>query len=147
VKLGHNQCKKCFKYGHWGREYKAKPKTEEAYTAQKEESLLLLQATPLFQIHARLEAPSSVIPVNCRGVHLVRLREEKVFAQLGEKECDAGTWIYDTGATNHMSGSWATFLELDKTIRGTVCSEMTQWLRLRDAAWWCSNARMGRRDR
>jgi hypothetical protein len=67
VKLGRNQCKKCFKYGHWGREYKAKPKTEEAYTAQKEESLLLLQATPLFQIHARLEAPSSVIPVNQGG--------------------------------------------------------------------------------
>jgi hypothetical protein len=54
-------------------------------------------------------------------VHLVHLREEKVLVQHGEKkECDAGVWIYDTGATNHMSGSRATFSELDKMICRTV---------------------------
>jgi hypothetical protein len=53
-------------------------------------------------------------------VHLVHLREEKVFAQLGEKGCDAGAWICDTGATNHMSGSRDAFSELEKTFCGTV---------------------------
>jgi hypothetical protein len=67
VKLGCNQCKKCFKYGHWVYECKAKPKTEEAYMPQKEESLLLLRATPLFQIHVMLEAASSAILMNLGG--------------------------------------------------------------------------------
>jgi hypothetical protein len=34
-KLAQNQCKKCWKFGHWDRECKAKPKQEEAYTAQQ----------------------------------------------------------------------------------------------------------------
>jgi hypothetical protein len=52
--------------------------------------------------------------------HIVHLREEHVFAQLGEEEHDCKSWICDTGATNHMSGSLAAFAELDTTVRGTV---------------------------
>jgi hypothetical protein len=53
--------------------------------------------------------------------HIVHLREEHVFAQLGEKEeHDCKSWICDTGATNHMSGSLAAFAELDSTVRGIV---------------------------
>jgi hypothetical protein len=56
------------------------------------------------------------------GAHFVHLQEEKVFAQLGEREeHDAGAWICDTGATNHMSRSWVTFSEVDTEIRNTVC--------------------------
>jgi hypothetical protein len=31
-----------------------------------------------------------------------------------------GAWIYDAGATNHMSVFWAAFSELDAVICGTV---------------------------
>jgi hypothetical protein len=45
----------------------------------------------------------------------VWLQEGKVFIQLGaeEENRDAEQWILDTGATNHMTGSRATFAELD----------------------------------
>jgi hypothetical protein len=47
----------------------------------------------------------------------VHMHEEHVFAQLGEKEeHDCKSWICDTGATNHMSGSLAGFAELDTTV-------------------------------
>jgi chorismate mutase len=98
--LAHNQCKKCWKFGHWGRECKAKPKQEEAYTAQQEESLLLLHASPQLQIQKVVAVILSVTPVvqagrvakavpksqvvaeqegPVGGVHLVHLWEEKVF--------------------------------------------------------------------
>jgi hypothetical protein len=51
----------------------------------------------------------------------VEIHEEKVFAHLDEeKECDAGTWVLDTGVTNHMSGCWATFTKIDTTMFGTM---------------------------
>jgi hypothetical protein len=35
----------------------------------------------------------------------VQIHKEKVFAHLDEeKERDAGTWVLNTGAMNHMSG-------------------------------------------
>jgi hypothetical protein len=49
------------------------------------------------------------------------LREGKVFAQLSEKEeQDSKSWIYDTGATKHMSGSRVAFTELNRAVHGTV---------------------------
>lgn len=51
----------------------------------------------------------------------VLLREEKVLAHLDkEQERDAETWVLDTGATNHMSGSRAVFVKLDTAVLGTV---------------------------
>ena len=48
-------------------------------------------------------------------------REEKVFAHLGEREVrDEETWVLDTGATNHVTGSRKVFTELDTTVVGTV---------------------------
>jgi hypothetical protein len=55
------------------------------------------------------------------AAHIIHMCEEKVFAQLsGKEEHDSKSWICDTGAMNHMSGSRATFIELDATVRGTV---------------------------
>jgi hypothetical protein len=51
----------------------------------------------------------------------VEIHEEKVFAHLdGEEECNAGTYVWDTGATNHMSGCQAAFMKFDTTVMGTV---------------------------
>jgi hypothetical protein len=46
---------------------------------------------------------------------------EKVFVQLREEgERDAKSWVLDTEATNHMSGSRAAFAELDMAICVTM---------------------------
>jgi hypothetical protein len=51
----------------------------------------------------------------------VEIHEEKVFTHLDEeKERDAGTWVLDTGATNHMSGCRAVFMKIDTAVLGTV---------------------------
>jgi hypothetical protein len=51
----------------------------------------------------------------------VEIQEEKVFTHLDEqKERDAGTWVLDTGATNHMSGCRTTFTKINTTVLGTV---------------------------
>jgi hypothetical protein len=34
----------------------------------------------------------------------VEIHEEKVFVHLDEKERGTGTWVLDTGVTNHMFG-------------------------------------------
>jgi transposase InsO family protein len=44
-----------------------------------------------------------------------------VVVELGsEEEHDAKSWVLDTGATNHMSGSRAAFAELDTAVCGSV---------------------------
>jgi hypothetical protein len=50
----------------------------------------------------------------------VEIHEEKVFAHLDEEERDVGTWVLDTGATNHMSGCRAAFMKIDTAVLGTV---------------------------
>jgi hypothetical protein len=50
----------------------------------------------------------------------VEIHKEKVFVHLDEKEHGTGTWVLDTGATNHMSGCWAAFTKIDTTVLGTV---------------------------
>jgi hypothetical protein len=78
---------------HWARECCSKPKKEKAHIAQDEgeASLMLASATLI-----RPEVISSSAEVE--------IHEEKVFTHLDEeKEHDAGTWVLNTGATNHMS--------------------------------------------
>ena len=52
----------------------------------------------------------------------IHLLEHKVLAHLDaeEKEHGADSWVLDTGATNHMSGSCAAFAELDAAVSGMV---------------------------
>jgi hypothetical protein len=53
---------------------------------------------------------------------VVEIHEEKVFMQLGKSEAsrEAKVWILDSGATNHMIGSCATFIDLDRRVWGTI---------------------------
>jgi hypothetical protein len=50
----------------------------------------------------------------------IELKEEKVYTHLDEEECDAGTWVLDTGATNHKSGCQAAFMKLDTALLNTM---------------------------
>jgi transposase InsO family protein len=58
------------------------------------------------------------VPTGSGG--LVHLRQEKVFIQLGAKERDPRSWIYDTEATNHMTGSRSAFANLHMAVFGSV---------------------------
>jgi hypothetical protein len=49
-KVGRDQCRKCGKKGHWARDCWSKPKNETAYTAQEEESLMLVTASPQIRV-------------------------------------------------------------------------------------------------
>jgi hypothetical protein len=51
----------------------------------------------------------------------VEIHKEKVFAHLDEeKECDAGTWVLDTGVTKHMFGCRAVFTKINMVVLGNV---------------------------
>jgi hypothetical protein len=96
--------------GHWGRQCRSKPKKEQVHVTQDEEevSLMLTSVTLI-----RLEVISSSAEVE--------IHEEKVFAHLDEeKERDAGTWVLNTEATNHMSGCWTAFMKINTVVLGTV---------------------------
>jgi hypothetical protein len=100
------------------------------YTAQEEESLMLVTVSLQIRVTPQagmVQAAAAAAThegadtgVGGAVAHIVHLREEHVFAQLGEEEHDCKSWICDTGATNHMSDSLAAFAELDTTVRGTV---------------------------
>jgi ribosomal protein L15 len=101
-------CNRCGKKGHWARECRRREKEKEAAAAanlvQEEEEALLMVAAAEEEV-----------------VRDVQLREEKVFAQLDEGGVrDVRSWVLDTGATNHMSGSRAAFAELDMNVVGSV---------------------------
>ena len=51
----------------------------------------------------------------------IEIWEQQVFTQLGEeKNREAESWVLDTGATNHMSGSRTAFSRMDTAVLGTV---------------------------
>jgi hypothetical protein len=87
-----------------------KPKKVQVHVAQDEEeaSLMLALAT---LIHLEVISSSAEVEIH----------EEKVFAHLDEeKERDAGTWVLDTGVTNHMSGCRVAFTKINMAVLGTV---------------------------
>lgn len=47
----------------------------------------------------------------------VFLNQERVFPS----SYDAGAWVLDTGATNHMTGCREALSTLDESVRGAVC--------------------------
>jgi hypothetical protein len=105
-----DECRHYDKMGHWTRECRSKPKKEQAHIAQDEEedSLMLASATLI-----RPEVISSSAEVE--------IHEEKVFDHLDEeKERDAGTWVLDTGVTNHMSGCRVAFTKIDTAVLDIV---------------------------
>jgi hypothetical protein len=89
--------------GHWACKFRSKSKKELAHVAQDEEGSLLLMATTVACPKAS-STPGSTVEASSSRVE-IELKEEKVYAHLDkEKERDAGTWVLDIGATNHMSG-------------------------------------------
>ena len=99
---------------------------------QDDDPTLLLAHTVV--IATTLSSPST-IPIQAPGDHAVTLEltaaapahqrvqlvEEKDFAVLDdERKQDSCQWIFDTGASNHMTGCRDTFFDLDTGVTGTV---------------------------
>jgi hypothetical protein len=138
-KVGRDQCRKCGKKGHCARDCKSKPKKDATYIAQEEGSLMLVTAMPEIQINGEHQAAAAQ---DGAAAHLVHLHEQKVFVQLGRREeHDHRSWICDTGATNHMSGSRSAFAELDTRCKAPSVLATTRWQRLRAEGRWSSSAR------
>ncbi|XP_062232883.1 uncharacterized protein LOC133930247 [Phragmites australis] len=148
--VASDQCRRCGKHGHWARECRSKPKKEQAHVAHEEEAALLLLRASVgrIPISSPVQDSPAITPttraakcevvqeraVSCLAPNLdigpveasagspPQIREEKVFVQLGraEENRDAKRWILDTGATNHMTGSRAAFVEMNTKVCGTV---------------------------
>jgi hypothetical protein len=58
----------------------------------------------------------SVARTPCLRTSSVFLNQDRVFPP----ENKEGTWILDTGATNHMTGCWDALASLDESVRGAV---------------------------
>jgi uncharacterized protein YheU (UPF0270 family) len=68
---------------------------------------------------ASLTSGSMVEAISSRAE--IKLKEETVYTHRDEeKERDAGTWVLDTGVTNHMSGCQSAFTKLDTVVLDIV---------------------------
>ena len=124
--------------GHWARECRSRKSDQhaqpgqQAHVAQDDEPTLLLVHTTVIATTVSLPSP---IPIRAPGDHAVALEstpaaparqrvqlvQEKVFAMLDdERKRDSCRWIFDTGASNHMTGCRDAFFDLDTGITGTV---------------------------
>ena len=101
------KCRKCGINGHWAKECKGAPKEERHETAH--------------HIIADAEQPALMLAQVCNVVRTntqeVFLNQERVFP----KEYSDGSWLLDTGATNHMTGNRSILVSLDESVRGSVC--------------------------
>ncbi|WVZ51167.1 hypothetical protein U9M48_002333 [Paspalum notatum var. saurae] len=128
-------CRYCGKPGHWAKECRSRKRDQQAqqgqqaHVAQDDEPALLLvhdaviaadPPSPPPPASARALDAHPVLPnpapatspcLTREDVHLV---EGKVYAALDDEERrDPQRWIFDTGASNHMTGCRDAFSDLD----------------------------------
>ncbi|CAO2175939.1 unnamed protein product [Urochloa humidicola] len=134
-------CKSCSKTGHWAKDCRSRPRGDQAHMAQDDEPMLLLleasvdpaptaTANVALPIPAILGGELTTTPppsIKVEQIHArapqqeVYLVEEKLYGTIGDEEDqEPCRWVLDTGATNHMTGSRAAFVDLDSGISGTV---------------------------
>lgn len=98
---------KCKIYGHFAKECKTKPREERQEAAH--------------HVSGDLESGALLVAQVCHvtqpaDAQKVFLSQERVFLA----EYNEGTWILDTGTTNHMTRSRDALASLDETVRGAV---------------------------
>jgi hypothetical protein len=103
------RCHKCNIYGHFEKECKTKPKEEKQEAAHHAASDIETGALLVAQVCTVMRSPQA-------GASSVFLNQERVFPA----EYKKGTWILDTGATNHMTGCRDALASLDESVRGAV---------------------------
>jgi hypothetical protein len=123
---GKDKCRACGKVGHWARECRSRPKHEEqAHVVEDDEPTLMLAyakgiRSPVLDQEAAAAEPWPIVTSSVPKQH-VELVEAKVYAVLGDgAERDSKRWIFDTGASNHMTGIKEVFADLDLCVISTV---------------------------
>jgi transposase InsO family protein len=120
---GKDKCRSYGKIRHWARECRSPRKREEqAHVVEDDEPTLMLAQTETFS-SPNLGQPSAAVAqlwlvvTSSAPKRSVELVEEEVYAVLGDAgEGDPKRWIFDMGASNHMTG----IAELDFGVVGTV---------------------------
>jgi len=103
------KCRKCGIYGHWGKECKTPPNEERQEAAHHAGADVENGALLVAQV-------SNVVRTATTSSQHVFLNQERVLPSSYE----AGSWILDTGATNHMTGCRESLATLDESVRGAV---------------------------
>jgi hypothetical protein len=123
---GKDKCRAYGKVGHWARECQSRPKREEqAHMVKDDEPTLMLAyaegiQSPVLGQEVVVVEQWSIVTSSVPKRH-VELVEAKVYAVLGDRaERDSKRWIFDTGASNHMTGIKEVFTNLDLGVIGTV---------------------------
>jgi len=104
------KCGKCGVYGHWRKECPRRKaqgnKQEVAHHVNNDGdngALLVAQVC-------------NVVRTTASEGNSVFLNQDRVFPSI----YDAGSWVLDTGATNHMTGCRESLASLDDSVRGAV---------------------------
>jgi hypothetical protein len=103
------RCRKCNIYGHFEKECKTKMKEEKQEAVHHAAGDIETGALMVAQV-------CSVARTPCLRTSNVLLNQDRVFPA----EYKEGTWILDTGATNHMTGNRDALASLDESVRGAV---------------------------
>ncbi|KAJ1271592.1 hypothetical protein BS78_06G139100 [Paspalum vaginatum] len=118
-----DRCKNCGKRGHWAKDCWSKLKRAEAHVVEGEEESepVQLMASACLPHDPSLTPPAPVSDFAGAATKPIRVVEAKVYAQFDDNSShDEGLWYLDTRATNHMSGCWGAFSDLDPKIHGSV---------------------------
>jgi hypothetical protein len=121
---GSDKCHRSGKNGHWARECRSKPKCEEwAHVAEDDEPTLIMAHSvgiTSFEImcpQATAVPPLSLLITVSTSRRCVELVEEEVFTMVGHAgSSDPKCWIFDTGASNHMTEIKEVFLDFDTGV-------------------------------
>ena len=113
--------------GHWARECpnRKQEKKAEAHLAQAddEDEATILMATfyALHDVEAEEREEATTVEGPGKALKTVNLDEPRAQVHLGCVGADQEQrWYLDSGASNHMMGSKASFSELDDNVTGTV---------------------------
>jgi hypothetical protein len=137
VDRNKEKCHNSGKTGHWARDCHSKGKKEQAHVAEDDESSLLLVeqmqssvlVTPAL---ATISVPIVTTPkasdmmILCRTTppapaRIIEVVEETVYAILdATRDHNTRQWIFDTGASNHMTEARDIFSDLDAGVADTV---------------------------
>ena len=108
----NGRCKKCGVFGHWARECLNKK-------GGKDE-----QDDAAHHVAGDVDkGPALLVAQVCNTVSTPKLGRQELFLKQDRvfpAKYDAGAWVLDTGATNHMTGCRSSLADLDETIQGAV---------------------------
>ena len=117
----------CGKMGHWAQECpnRKQEKRAEVHLAQAddEDEATILMATfcALHDVEAEEKEEATTMEGPEKALKAVNLDEPRAQVHLGRVGTDQEQrWYLDSSASNHMTGSKASFSELDDDVTGTV---------------------------